>query len=53
MSFTQYTAGALFRYVRCRFRTQQSYEAEGHELEPAETLWRAGLSLLRSWARRW
>ncbi|TFK85202.1 hypothetical protein K466DRAFT_495211 [Polyporus arcularius HHB13444] len=49
MSLTQYSAGGLFRWVRCGSRTQRAFEQAGHTLETGETRWAAGIALLGKW----
>ncbi|KAI0773727.1 hypothetical protein C8Q74DRAFT_777627 [Fomes fomentarius] len=54
LSFSQYFAGALFRYRRRdSMCTQKQFEREGNGLEPGAERWSKGIRLLRSWATRW
>ncbi|KAF8163730.1 hypothetical protein B0H34DRAFT_696626 [Crassisporium funariophilum] len=53
VSFTQYTAGGIFRYVDNDFRTEKEFEAEdknGYEAmcELKKTRWKMGVSLFSS-----
>ena len=52
-SFTQYSAGALFRWVDCGFKTQKQFEAEGGVwASTGEERWASGtarLSTLDEW----
>ncbi|RPD72711.1 hypothetical protein L226DRAFT_466620, partial [Lentinus tigrinus ALCF2SS1-7] len=41
-SLTQYSAGGLFRYVRCGFRSLKAYLAAGHELTSEYEEWKDG-----------
>ncbi|KAI0644828.1 hypothetical protein C8Q79DRAFT_912471, partial [Trametes meyenii] len=50
-SLTQYSAGGLFRWVECGFKTQKAFEAEGgtFKLSGSER-WAKGLSLYSKWS---
>ncbi|KZT03240.1 uncharacterized protein LAESUDRAFT_660356 [Laetiporus sulphureus 93-53] len=49
-SFTQYSAGGLFRWVDCRFQTQKQFEAEGGDMKRlGPERWKHGLSMLSWW----
>lgn len=52
MSITQYSAGGLFRWIRCGSRTQHRFEREGNQLETGQTRWAAGIALLGKWTSR-
>ncbi|RPD67692.1 hypothetical protein L226DRAFT_474534, partial [Lentinus tigrinus ALCF2SS1-7] len=44
-SFTQYSAGGLFRWVKCGFRTLKAYRAAGYDLTSEYEEWREGWQL--------
>ncbi len=44
-SITQYSAGGLFRWVRCGFQSQKSYLAAGNNLVQEYEEWRGGYKL--------
>ncbi|RDX40315.1 hypothetical protein OH76DRAFT_1366400 [Lentinus brumalis] len=44
-SITQYSAGGLFRWVRCGFRSQKDYLAAGNDLTKEYEEWRGGYKL--------
>ncbi len=52
MSITQYSAGGLFRWLRCGSRTQAAFERDGGRLEAGPSRWDAGIALLGKWASR-
>ena len=39
MSITQYSAGCLFRWVRCGSRTQGAFKRDGNGLETGHARW--------------
>ncbi len=49
-SFTQYSAGGLFRWVAAGYRTLKTMRAKGGQLpETGEDHWKRGISLLSTW----
>ncbi|KAH9849136.1 hypothetical protein C2E23DRAFT_738068 [Lenzites betulinus] len=49
-SLTQYSAGGLFRWVECGFRTQKSFKAAGGSYRvTGEERWRQGLDMFSTW----
>ncbi len=50
MSFTQFSAGGLFRWVDCRCKTQKDFEAEGGTLpQSGRQRWLDGLARFDKW----
>ncbi len=52
MSVTQYSAGGLFRWIRCGSRTQAAFERDGNRVETGRGRWQAGVALLGKWSSR-
>lgn len=49
MSFTQFSAGGLFRWVDCGCKSKKEFEAEGNVLPDGRARWLAGLARFDSW----
>ncbi len=49
-SITQYSAGGLFRWVRCGFRTAKAHQAAGNDLTAEYEEWRNGYKMYRKLA---
>ncbi|KAH9848498.1 hypothetical protein C2E23DRAFT_739360 [Lenzites betulinus] len=49
-SLTQFSAGGLFRWVECDFRSQYQYEQAGGVLPSGQDRWNQGISMYSTWA---
>lgn len=49
-SFTQYSAGGLFRWVECGFKTQKTFLSQGNTFElSGQERWKRGVDMFSTW----